>query len=171
MALWLLQNPSARPDQLVTAMQEATEQVKPCEECGLFTVGETCSSCTDSNRDRRVICVVEQAPDAMKIDRSGAFTGLYHCLGGKLSPLDNVGPDDLRIAALIERVRRLGVEEVILAVGSDVEGEATANYLMEELASEACAVSRIAQGMPAGGGFDHADELTLLRAMTGRKRL
>jgi recombination protein RecR len=107
----------------------------------------------------------------LRLERSGAFHGLYHVLGGKLSPLDNVTPDDLRIEPLIDRVRQLQAEEVILAVGSDVEGEATASYLNDLLRAEGVAVSRLAQGMPAGGALDHVDELTLYQALHGRRRV
>jgi recombination protein RecR len=114
---------------------------------------------------------VEQAADVLRLERSGAFQGLYHVLGGKLSPLDNVTPDDLRIEPLLERVRHLQAQEVILAVGSDVEGEATASYLSDLLRIEGVSVSRLAQGMPAGGGLDHVDELTLYQALQGRRQM
>ena len=107
----------------------------------------------------------------LRLERSGAFTGLYHVLGGKLSPLDNVTPEDLRIQPLLDRLRAAAVQEVILAMGSDVEGEATASYLSDLLRAEGVAVSRLAQGMPAGGGLDHVDELTLYQALHGRRRL
>jgi recombination protein RecR len=116
-----------------------------------------------------LICVVEQATDVLPIERSGSFRGVYHCLGGKLSPLDHVTPDDLRIDTLMRRASRGG--EIILALGSDVEGEATAHYLAEMLRDCGCKVTRIAQGLPAGGGLEHADELTLLRAMQGRREM
>ena len=113
--------------------------------------------------------MVEHATDVLPIERSGAFKGLYHCLGGKLSPLDNVGPDDLRIGVLLERVARLGAVEVILALSADVEGEATANYLAELLGDRECSLTRLAQGLPAGGDLEHADALTVSRAFEGRR--
>jgi recombination protein RecR len=113
--------------------------------------------------------VVEQPTDILPIERSGVFRGLYHCLGGKLSPLDDVRPEDLRIGGLIRRVREHPGSEVILATSSDVEGEATANYLYEVLESTGCQVTRLAQGLPAGGGLEFADELTLSRAFEGRR--
>ena len=126
--------------------------------------------CTDTKRDERLLCVVEQATDVVPIERSGAFRGRYHCLGGRLSPLDNVRPEDLRIGGLLRRIEELDADiEVILALASDVEGDATANYLIELLRGRGCRISRIAQGLPAGGGLEHADELTLLRAMEGRR--
>jgi recombination protein RecR len=113
--------------------------------------------------------VVEQPTDILPIERSGVFRGLYHCLGGKLSPLDDVRPEDLRIGGLVRRVRENPGSEVILATSSDVEGEATANYLCEVLESTGCRVTRLAQGLPAGGGLEFADELTLSRAFEGRR--
>src|SRR5690606_2379473 len=121
--------------------------------------------CDDAKRDASLLCVVEQATDVLPLERSGAFRGLYHCLGGKLSPLNRVSPDDLNISALLRRIDDRGQEEieVILALGSDVEGEATANYLADLLRGKPCRLTRIAQGLPAGGGLEHADELTLMR--------
>jgi len=138
--------------------------------CGFFaTAHEGCPVCRDDTRDVTALCVVEQATDVLPLERSSVFGGYYHCLGGKLSPLDNVTPDDLRIASLHRRVQENPGVEVILALGADVEGEATANYLAEMLTPLDCKVTRIAQGLPAGGGLDHADELTLMRAMQGRR--
>ena len=114
--------------------------------------------------------MVERATDILPIERSGAFRGLYHALGGRLSPLEHVGPEDLRLAELTSRLERGVFTEVILALSTDVEGEATANYLSDLLAPRGVRVSRLAQGMPAGGGLEHADELTLARAMAGRHR-
>jgi recombination protein RecR len=117
-----------------------------------------------------MLCVIEQATDVLPLERSGSFRGRYHCLGGKLSPLDRISPEDLRIPELLRRVETAAEEtEVILALGSDVEGEATANYLADLLRGKNCRLTRIAQGLPAGGGLEHADELTLLRAMQGRR--
>ncbi len=129
--------------------------------------------CADDQRDETLICVVEQPTDVLPLERTGAFRGSYHCLGGRIAPLDGISPEDLRIAPLMERVNGGAVKEIILGVGSDVEGEATANYLAEMLA-EKCPdveVTRLAQGLPAGGGLDHADELTLYRALDGRRRI
>jgi recombination protein RecR len=120
-----------------------------------------------------VICVVEQSTDILPLERTGVFQGQYHALHGKISPLDNVGPEDLRIGALMERLAGGGVEEVILATGSDVEGEATAHYLSElvGVTHPEIAVTRLAQGLPAGGGLESADELTLMRAISGRRKV
>lgn len=169
-AVWLMQNPKADPAALSAALQCAAETIRPCPHCGFFATAETCSLCDNPQRDELMLCVVEQATDVLPLERSGAFRGRYHCLGGKLSPLDRVSPDDLRIPSLLRRVDAATHEiEVILALGSDVEGEATANYLVELLRGKNCRLTRIAQGLPAGGGLEHADELTLMRAMQGRR--
>ncbi len=169
-AVWLLQNPKASPLTLAAALQTAQETIYPCPICGFFATDSGCGICDDSQRDKLMLCVVEQATDVLPLERSGAFRGRYHCLGGKLSPLDRVSPDDLRIPQLLRRVEAAEDEtEVILALGSDVEGEATANYLADLLRGKNCRLTRIAQGLPAGGGLEHADELTLMRAMQGRR--
>ncbi len=175
-AIWLLQHDRANPMELAESIHEATQSVSSCGVCGFFSTVEGCPVCEDASRDVGQLCVVEQATDVLPLERSGVFKGFYHCLGGKLSPLDRVTPDDLNISALIKRVEQGSAAasegeamEVILALGSDVEGEATANYLAEMLAPHSCKITRIAQGMPAGGGLDHADDLTLLRAMQGRR--
>lgn len=168
-ALWLLQNAKAQPGALASALESAASKVTSCPMCGFFATVAGCPVCSDHSRDRRIMCVVEQATDVLPIERSGAFKGLYHCLGGKLSPLDNVTPDDLRIGALLKRLNDLPEAEVVLAVGADVEGEATANYLADVLKERCCHVTRLAQGLPAGGDLEHADALTLSRAFEGRR--
>ncbi len=169
-AVWLLQSPKANPTPLAEALLAAKEMIRPCPVCGFFAKESSCEVCDDPGRDDQIICVVEQATDVLPVERSGVFRGRYHCLGGKLSPLDRVSPEDLRIPQLIRRIEAAPEEiEVILALGSDVEGEATANYLAELLRGRNCRLTRIAQGLPAGGGLEYADELTLLRAMQGRR--
>ena len=171
-AVWLLQSPKANPAPLAEVLLAAKDAVRPCPVCGLIATEAGCEVCEDPARDDSILCVVEQATDVLPLERSGAFRGRYHCLGGKLSPLDRVSPEDLRIPPLIRRIEAAVEEiEVILALGSDVEGEATANYLAELLRGRNCRLTRIAQGLPAGGGLEHADELTLLRAMQGRRSL
>lgn len=169
MAIWLLQSAKADPLALASALEKAKAEVISCPTCGFFATAERCAICADHSREP-VICVVEQATDVLPIERSGVFKGRYHCLGGKLSPLDNVTPEDLRIGQLLKRIEAENVPEVILAPGSDVEGEATANYLASLLRGK-CHITRIAQGLPAGGGLEHADALTLARAMEGRRDL
>jgi recombination protein RecR len=171
-AVWLLQSPKADPAALADVVRNAKQSVHPCPVCGFFATDEGCAVCDDPVRESRMLCVVEQATDVLPLERSGAFRGRYHCLGGKLSPLDRVSPEDLRIPELLRRVDAATEEiEVILALGSDVEGEATANYLADLLRGKNCRLTRIAQGLPAGGGLEHADELTLMRAMQGRRGL
>lgn len=171
-AVWLLQSPKADAPSLAKSLLVAKETVKPCKVCGFFATAEGCEICEEPTRDDRAICVVEQATDVLPLERSGSFRGRYHCLGGKLSPLDRVSPEDLRIPSLLRRIDEATEEiEVILALGSDVEGEATANYLADLLRGRNCQLTRIAQGLPAGGGLEHADELTLMRAMQGRRSL
>lgn len=172
LALWLMEQGPLRSEPLARALASLAAEVAACHECGFFIEkGKACDLCEGAGRDRAVICVVEHASDVLRLERSGAFRGLYHVLGGKLSPLDNVTPEDLRIDALMGRIEKLGVQELILAVGSDVEGEATASYLAELVARVGLKVSRLAQGMPAGGALDHVDELTLYQALHGRRTL
>ena len=169
-ALWLMQSPDARPRELSAALDRVGGEVAFCARCGFFVAGAECDVCADVQRDSGMICVVEQPTDVLPIERSGAYGGSYHVLGGRLSPLDDVGPEDLRIDVLIERVRSGGGGcEVILALGGDVEGEATASYLVERLAGLAGKVTRLAQGLPAGGGLEHADMLTVSRAIEHRR--
>ena len=170
-ALWMVSARNARPGEIAAAISSVTQSVKPCARCGFFTTEALCEICVDEGRASDVICVVEQATDILPLERTGAFRGRYHALGGRISPLDHVGPEDLRIDALIQRVRKEQPAEVILALSSDVEGEATANYLAGLLREFPVQVTRIAQGLPAGGGLEHADELTLSRALSGRVRL
>ena len=169
-AVWLLQSPKADCGALAGALQTAKETIQPCPVCGFFATAEGCAVCDDPSRDNQMLCVIEQATDVLPLERSGVFKGRYHCLGGKLSPLDRVSPEDLRIPTLLRRIETATEEiEVVLALGSDVEGEATANYLAELLRGKNCRLTRIAQGLPAGGGLEHADDLTLMRAMQGRR--
>lgn len=169
-AMWLLQSPKADPPELAKAVMEARDTVIACPVCGFFATDGACQLCDDPKRDDQLLCVVEQATDVLPLERSGAFRGRYHCLGGKLSPLDRVAPEDLRIPPLLRRIEQAeGSIEVILALGADVEGEATANYLAGLLRGGKCRLSRIAQGLPAGGGLEHADGLTLMRAIEGRR--
>jgi recombination protein RecR len=167
-ALWMIQSRDARILQIAGAIREVNESIRPCSCCGFFTAEALCAFCTDQARDRSQICVVEQPTEMLSIERTGVFRGLYHALGGRISPLDHIGPEDLRIDALIARIKTETPAEIILALGSDVEGEATANYLAELVRELAVSVTRLAQGLPAGGGLEHADELTLSRALSGR---
>lgn len=170
--LWMMQAGRDRVPPLAQTLASLTSEVAACEDCGFFLEqGSACLLCHNPKRNPRLICVVEQAADVLRLERSGAFHGLYHVLGGKLSPLDNITPQDLRLETLLHRVKALEAEEVILALGSDVEGEATASYIMDLLRPLGITISRLAQGMPAGGALDHVDELTLYQALSGRRKI
>lgn len=172
LALRLTQSDRSDANLLAAALLEASEKVGRCPQCGFFAhEGEKCTACQDTQRDQGCLCIVEQANDVLPIERSGSYKGLYHCLGGKISPLDGIMPEDLTIADLIERITQHPDCEVILALGNDVEGEATALYLAEQLKTYPCHVSRLAQGMPAGAGLGHTDAVTIMRAMEGRLHL
>ena len=168
-ALWLLGSKDARPTQLASALTIAAESVRPCKQCGFFSANDLCEICLQPARSGRELCVVEQATDILPLERNGCFAGLYHALGGRLAPLDHVGPDQLRIDELVGRVAAEHPSEIILALSADVEGEATTNYLVGILAPLGVPVSRIAHGLPAGGGLEHADQITLQRALSGRR--
>ncbi len=170
-ALWMVSARNARTSEIAAAVQAVTEKIRPCPECGFFTSESLCELCSDDSRTSEILCVVEQATDILPLERTGAFQGRYHALGGRISPLDHVSPEDLRIEALLARIRKKPPAEVILALGADVEGEATASYLAALLKEFPVQVTRIAQGLPAGGGLEHADELTLSRALSGRVKL
>jgi recombination protein RecR len=167
-ALWMIQNRDARPVEIGRVITETTQAVRPCTKCGFFTTEALCEICMDPQRDASLLCVVEQPTDILPLERTAAYRGRYHALGGRISPLDHVGPEDLRIDALVGRVKSEQPVEIILALGSDVEGEATANYLAGLLRELPVKITRLAQGLPAGGGLEHADELTLSRALAGR---
>ena len=168
MALWLLEE-SGRPTLLAEALGGARDGVTRCTACGFFSESEMCGVCSDTGREP-ILCVVERATDVLPIERTGAFRGHYHVLGGRLAPLEHVGPEDLRLRELTVRLENGPYREVILALSTDVEGEATANYLAQLLAPRGLSVTRLAQGMPAGGGLENADELTLSRALSGRRQ-
>lgn len=168
MALWLLED-LERPTSFSEALMGARDGVMRCRACGFFSETEICAVCADDGRER-ILCVIERVTDVLPIERSGAFRGHYHVLGGRMAPLEHVGPEDLRIGELMERLGEGRYREVILALSTDVEGDATANYLAELLAPRGVSVTRLAQGMPAGGGLEHADELTLSRALSGRRQ-
>ncbi len=167
-ALWMVQARDARPRDIAAAVVAVCEHVHACPQCGFFTTEPLCEFCAVPDRDNALLCVVEQPTDILPLERTGVFRGRYHALGGRISPLDHIGPEDLRIDSLIERIAVEQPSEIILALGSDVEGEATANYLAALLREHPVTVTRLAQGLPAGGGLEHADELTLTRAMSGR---
>jgi len=168
-ALHLVQTDSAIVKQLAEAILSAREKVRFCTICGALTEQSPCSLCTDARRDTSLVCVVERAVDILSIEKSGAYRGKFHVLGGIISPLDGVEPEDLRITELEQRLKQEPVKEVVIALGTDVEGDATSHYLAKRLARPGLKISRIAYGLPAGSGLEFADELTLSRALEGRR--
>lgn len=168
MALWLLTEGKSHSPLLASSLHEAHQNIRCCPDCGFFSQEGLCSACSDPSREHSCICVVEHATDILPIERCGIYRGMYHCLGGRLSPLDGIMPEDLQMDSLLRRVHDHPHCEVILAMGSDVEGDATALYLSEILKPFDCQVTRLAQGMPAGSGLGHTDALTLMRAIQGR---
>jgi recombination protein RecR len=169
-ALHLLVEKPARLPELVRALEEAAQSVRRCTRCGNLAEGDLCPICADEKRDRASVCVVEHVPDLVAIERSSAFCGTYHVLHGKLSPMHGVGPDDLNLRALRERLQTGEIAELILALPNDVEGEATCHFLTEHLpAGHAINVTRIGFGLPSGGGVLYADAVTLKSALEGRR--
>ena len=170
-ALWMVQSRGDQPDAIARAISATRESVRPCTRCGFFTTQELCEICADPTRAADQLCVVEQPTDILPLEKTSAYRGRYHSLGGRISPLDHVGPEDLRIGELVARVEREGFTEVILALAADVEGQATTNYLLEMLKAFPVTITRIAHGLPVGGGLESADELTLYQALSARTKL
>ena len=170
-ALWMVQARHEQPEAIARAISATRTAIRPCALCGFFATDDLCEICADDSRAKELLCVVEQPTDILPLEKTSAFRGRYHSLGGRISPLDRVAPEDLRIASLIERVEKEKPNEVIFALAADVEGEATTNYLVELLKRFPVNLTRIAHGLPAGGGLESADELTLYRALSGRTKL
>jgi recombination protein RecR len=170
-ALWTVQARDQQPEGIARAIGETRARIHPCVQCGFFAIAGLCEICADESRARELLCVVEQPTDILPLEKTSAFRGRYHSLGGRISPLDRIAPEDLRIDALVERVEKEKPEEIIFALAADVEGEATTNYLVELLKKYPITLTRIAHGLPAGGGLESADELTLYRALSGRTKL
>lgn len=170
-ALHLVQTDSGAVEHLAEAILTARERIGFCTTCGALTEKSPCSICDDARRDGSLICVVERAVDILSVEKSGTFRGKFHVLGGKISPLDGVEPEDLRIAELEKRLTHEPIKEVLIALGTDVEGDATSFYLAKRLARSGLKISRIAYGLPAGSGLEFADELTLSRALEGRREM
>jgi recombination protein RecR len=169
LALHLVQADASGVRLLAENLIAARERVAGCQRCGALTEVQPCGICDDPRRDGSVVCVVERPTDLLSFERSGSFKGRYHVLGGRLSPLDGVGPEDLRIEALTHRIDSEGFREIILALSGDVEGDATTHYLARLYFGRGVRITRLAQGLPAGAGLEYADELTLSRAMEGRR--
>jgi recombination protein RecR len=171
LALHLVQSEAGAVRQLAQAILQARERIRACPICGALTEQVPCAICADSRRDAALVCVVERPVDIISIEKSGTYRGRFHVLGGKISPLNGVEPEDLSIAELEKRLGTEPIEEVILALGTDVEGDATSFYLAKRLAAKGVKVTRIAHGLPAGTGLEFADELTLSRALEGRREM
>ncbi len=168
---YLLKQPPEQARRLATALAALVERVRRCSVCANLTEEDPCAICRDPRRDTGVICVVEEASDIAAIERTGEFRGLYHVLGGRLSPLDGVGPEDLSIGQLADRVTSGAVREVIVATNPSLEGEATALYVQRQLAAQAVTVSRIARGLPVGGDLEYADGVTIAQALSARREM
>lgn len=169
LALHIVQSKASDAAELATSVQEARQLTRLCSTCGSLTEADPCAFCTDDRREQSLLCVVEQPVDVLSLEKSGIYRGLYHVLGGKIAPLDGVGPEDLRIAELEQRISTGQITEVIIALGTDVEGDATSHYLSKQLATPGVRITRIAHGLPAGADLEFADEVTLARALEGRR--
>jgi recombination protein RecR len=170
-ALWMVRARNDQPEQIAAAISDTRQSIHPCALCGFFTTEEICQICADSSRSSELLCVVEQPTDILPLEKTSAFRGRSHSLGGKISPLDHVAPEDLRIRELVERLDREKISEIIFALPADVEGEATTNYLVDLLKDKAVTLTRIARGLPAGAGLESVDELTLYQALSGRTKM
>lgn len=168
---FVLQTQHYDPSRLSQLLATVRERVKFCESCGNVSEQTRCTICTDPRRDQSLICVVEEPKDIVAIERTRQYRGLYHVLGGAISPIDGIGPDDLSVAQLMQRVGSNTVSEVIIATDPNTEGEATAAYLTRMLTAIAIPVSRLASGLPVGGDLEYADEVTLGRAFEGRRKI
>ncbi|MCD6554067.1 MAG: recombination protein RecR [Anaerolineae bacterium] len=171
LTFYLLRSPAEQTMALAEAIRQLKERISFCEVCYNITEVSPCPICRDEHRDRTQICVVEEPLDVLALERTRAYHGLYHVLHGAISPVEGIGPDDLRIAELLERLRGGGVGEVILATNPSLEGEATAMYLERRLAPLNVRVTRLARGLPVGGDLEYADEITLARAIEGRQEM
>lgn len=170
-ALHLVQTEKEKVGLLANAITEARERISLCETCGALTERQPCAICRNDQRNAQLVCVVEQPTDILNVEKSNAFDGKYHVLGGRISPINGVEPEDLRIGELVRRVKDDDITEIILALGTDVEGDATSHYLAGLFAEQGVCVSRIAHGLPAGSGLEYADEMTLKHALDGRREM
>lgn len=170
-ALHLVQSDTESVAQLSQILLTAREKIRSCSICGSLTEADPCAICSDSRRDSSIVCLIERPTDIISLEKSGTFHGKYHVLGGKISPLNGVEPEDLRIAELEKRLKHEPIKEIIVALGTDVEGDATSAYLAKQFARANLKITRIAHGLPAGAGLEFADELTLGHAMSGRTEM
>jgi len=167
--LWLIKRRETSLVQLLAALEQVRERLVECAACGNVDTTDPCAICTDPRRDPRALCVVEDVADLWALDRSHLFTGRYHVLGGRLSALDGVRPEDLRIAGLIDRVGKGGIDEVVLAMNATLEGQTTAHYIAERLEGLPVRITQLAHGLPVGGELDYLDEGTLAQALRARR--
>jgi recombination protein RecR len=167
----LLQQPTDQVVRLAAALQSAAERVHPCDTCGNLTESALCAICSDPRREPTLLCVVEEPSAVSVVDRATGFKGRYHVLGGRLSPLEGIGPEALRMEQLVRRVEQDGVLEVILATNPSMEGEVTATYIQQLLSGHAVRVTRLARGLPMGGELEYVDTVTLAHALTARQDL
>ena len=167
--LWLVKRRETALRQIVSALQEVQDKLVECGTCGNVDTQNPCGVCTDPRRDQRSLCVVEDVADLWALDRAKLFTGRYHVLGGRLSALDGVGPEDLSIGSLLERVRQGGIDEVVLATNATLEGQTTAHYIAERLEGMPVRITQLAHGLPVGGELDYLDEGTLAQALRARR--
>lgn len=168
-AFYLLQADEDQAKRLAQVLTEVKERVRFCEQCGNVAEAELCNICRDPRRSKATICVVEESKDVQAIERTREFRGLYHVLGGAISPIEGIGPDNLRIKELVARLADPEISEIIIATDPNLEGEATATYLTRMLAPMGITISRLASGLPVGGDLEYADEITLGRAFEGRR--
>jgi recombination protein RecR len=171
LAFYLVKTDAADAKRLAEAIVRAKELIVFCRECGNVAEGELCRICRDEGRDRQLLCVVEEPKDVATVEKAGVIKGRYHVLGGAISPLDGIGPEDLRVQELLERVQRDGVTEVIIATNPNLEGNATAMYVAAMLKPAGVRVTRLASGLPVGGDLEYADEVTLSQALEGRREM
>lgn len=177
LAFYLINQPKIASEEFGNALLDLNTNLKTCKICFNITENETCTICSDPKRDKKVICVVEHPLDVLAIEKTGEFNGVYHVLGGAISPVDGIGPEDLKIEELLNRIKSDGIQEVILATNPSLEGEATALYIQKEITAlkseiksiKDLKITRIARGLPVGGDLEYADEITLSRAFEGRK--
>jgi recombination protein RecR len=169
MAFFVVQNENYDPTKMSELLSTIRDKVRFCQICGMIADQDTCGICSDARRNPAMICVVEEAKDVLAIERTREYRGYYHVLGGAISPIDGIGPDDLRISSLMTRLADSSVAEVIIATDPNLEGEATATYLSRLLVQPGLKVTRLASGLPVGGDLEYADEVTLGRAFEGRR--
>lgn len=171
LAFYFLQTDPMSVENLARLLVEVKQKVKSCKTCGAVSETEICNLCNDTRRDQTIICVVEEAKDISSIEKTREFKGRYHVLGGVISPIDGIGPDQLRIKDLVKRVDSEKIQEIIIATNPNLEGEATASYLLKVLEPSKVLITRLASGLPVGGELEYADEITLGRALKNRRQL